>query len=167
MLKINILHLIVSCFAGATAFLLLREARGRSLPPGQLFTAVPFAMATATLLLAMEAPETREPRLWLAALVAGIALGAARGSFLKLQLDRMYARLRLPSGRDGLRAACLLALCALVAFGAALVSLRDPALEIGATSAVAACAGYLSGRAVALWSRSLSAPHQTLRHILP
>lgn len=167
MLKLNILHLLVASTAGATIFVLLREARGRSLSPGQLFTVVPFALATAMLLLAMEEPATRQPRLWVAALVVGLPIGAARGAFLRLQLDRMYTRLRLPNGRDGLWAACLLALCVTVAFGAALAGLPDPTLEIGATSAVAACAGYLGGRAAAVWWRSLTAPHQTLHHTSP
>ena len=165
--KLNILHLIVACTAGGAIFVLLREARGRSLPPGRLFTPVPLALTTAMLLIAMEAPETREPRLWAAGLVVGMALGAARGVFLTMQVDRMYSRLRLPKGRDGLWAACLSALYIAVAFGAALAGVPNPALEIGATSAVAACAGYLAGRAATLWRRSLSAPHQTLHHIPP
>jgi len=94
LLKLNILHLIVACTAGATIVVVLRESRGRSLPPGQLFAAVPFALATAMLLIAMEATETREPQLWVAGLVVGMALGVARGSFLSMQLDRMYSRLR-------------------------------------------------------------------------
>ncbi len=166
-LNVNILHLIVISSAGVTILPLLREARGRSLPPSRLFGAVPFALATATLLLAMGAPETREPRLWLAGLLVGTVLGAVRGSFLRFQLDRMYSRLRLPKGRDGLWAACMLAFCTLVSFGATLASLPDSALEVGATSAVAACAGYLTGRAAALWRRSLSAPHQNLHHFPP
>ncbi|TAJ85652.1 MAG: hypothetical protein EPO41_26975 [Reyranella sp.] len=164
--KLNILHLIVVFLACATIFTLLREARGRSLPPGQLFTSVPFALATAILLLAMANPETRQPRLWLAGLAAGIAIGVARASYLTLQLDRMYSRLRLPKARDGLLAACLLALCVIVALGAAL-ALSDPTLEVGATCAVAASTGYLSGRAITLWRRSLSAPHHTLHHTSP
>lgn len=167
MLKINILHLIVTSAAGVTILPLLREARGRSLPPSRLFSAVPFALATATLLLAMGASETREPRFWLAGLFVGIVLGAVRGSFLRFQLDRMYSRLRLPAARDGLWAACMLAFCTLVALGAPLANLPTPALEVGATSAVATCAGYLTGRAAALWRRSLLAPHQNLHHIPP
>lgn len=164
-LKLNILHLIVISAAGVTILPLLREARGRSLPPSRLFSAVPFALATAMLLLAMGAPETREPSIWLAGLFVGIVLGAVRGSFLRFQLDRMYVRLRLPNGRDGLWAACILAFFTLVAIGAPLANLPNPALEVGATALVAACAGYLTGRAVALWRRSLSAPHQTLHQI--
>lgn len=167
MLKLNILHLLVASTAGATIFVLLREARGRSLPPGQLFAALPFALATAMLLLAMEEPATRQPRLWVAGLVVGLAIGGARGFFLTFQFDRMYTRLRLPNARDGLWAACLLAFCVTAAFGAALAGLPDPTLEVGATTAVAACAGYLGGRAASVWRRSLTAPHQTLHHTSP
>jgi hypothetical protein len=166
-LKLNVIHLIVTCSAAAAIFASLREARGRSLPPLQLFSAVPFALAAAALLLAMGAPETREPRLWLAGLFVGIGLGAVRGSFLKFQLDRIYSRLRLPNGRDGLWAACLLAFRTLLASGAGLANLPSLALKVGAAGMVAACAGYLTGRAAMLWRRSLSAPHHTLHHFLP
>lgn len=166
-LRLNILHLIVTCCDGAAILALLREARGRTLPPVQLFNAVPFALAAAALLLAMGAPETRAPRLWLAGLVVGIVLGAVRGSLLKLQLDRMYSRLRLPNGRDGLWASCVMAFCTLLAFGAGLANAPNPAFEVGAAGMVAACAGYLTGRAATLWRRSLSAPHHTLHHLLP
>lgn len=165
--SLNILHLIVASAAGATIFMLLREARGRSLPPGQLFAALPFALVTAMLLLAMQSPDSRQPLLWLAGLAAGMAAGVARGLFLTLQLDRMYSRLRLPNGRDGLWAACLLAISAVAAVGASLAGLGNPIPEVGATSAVAACAGYLGGRAATLWRRSLTAPHSTLHHLSP
>lgn len=153
--------------AGATIFMLLREARGRSLSPGQLFAALPFALVTALLLLAMQSPDGRQPILWLAGLVLGIAAGVARGLFLTLQLDRMYSRLRLPNGRDGMWAACLLAVSVLAAFGASLAGLTNPLPEVAATSTVAACAGYLAGRSTTLWRRSLTAPHSELHHSSP
>lgn len=167
MLKLNILHLIVAATAGTTIFMLLRESRGRSMSPGQLFAALPFALVTAMLLIAMQSPDSRQPLLWLAGLAVGIAAGVTRGLFLTLQLDRMYSRLRLPNGRDGMWAACLLALSVLAAFGASSAGLPNPILEVGATSAVAACAGYLVGRAATLWRRSLTAPHSTLHHSSP
>lgn len=162
MLKPNILHLIAALAAGVTIWTLLREARGRSLTPGQLFTALPFALATAILLLAMQSPDSRQPMLWLSGLVAGVVVGVVRGLFVTLQLDRMYSRLRLPNGRDGLWAACVLTVALLAAFGASLAGLGNPIPEVAATSAVAACAGYLCGRAGTLWRRSLTAPHSAL-----
>lgn len=162
MLKPNILHLIAAVAAGVTIWTLLREARGRSLPPGQLFAALPFALATAILLLAMQSPDSRQPMLWLSGLVAGVVAGVVRGLFVTLQLDRMYSRLRLPNGRDGLWAACVLTVSLLAAFGASFAGLGNPIPEVAATSAVAACAGYLCGRAGTLWRRSLTAPHSAL-----
>lgn len=102
----------------------------------------------------------------MAGLFIGIGLGAVRSSFLKFQLDRIYSRLRLPNGRDGLWAACMLAFCTFLASGAGLANLPSPVLEVGAAGMVAACAGYLTGRAATAWRRSLSAPHRTLRHFL-
>ncbi|MFN4018616.1 MAG: hypothetical protein ACK4JB_24990 [Reyranella sp.] len=167
MLKINILHLIVTVSACVTILPLLREARGRSLPTSRLFGAIPSALATALLLLAMATPDTREPPISLAGLLAGVAVGAVRGSFMKVQVDRMYSRLRLPHGRDGLWAACTLAFSTFVALGVPLGPLSSPVAEVAATGLVAACAGYLTGRAVVLWRRSLSAPHQSLHHSPP
>ncbi|MCC8428483.1 hypothetical protein [Reyranella aquatilis] len=158
----NILHLIAALAAGATIYLLQREARGRSLSPGQLFAGLPFALVTALLLLAMQSPADRQPVLWLAGLAGGTAAGVIRGLFLTLQLDRMYSRLRLPNGRDGLWAACGMAAFLVAAFAAALAGPAIPFVEPGATGAVAACAGYLVGRAGTLWRRSLTAPHSTL-----
>lgn len=158
----NILHLIAALAAGATIYLLQREARGRSLSPSQLFAALPFALVTALLLLAMQSPADRQPMLWLAALAGGTAAGVIRGLFLTLQLDRMYSRLRLPNGRDGLWAACGMAAFLVAAFAAALAGPAIPFAETAATGAVAACAGYLVGRAGTLWRRSLTAPHSTL-----
>jgi hypothetical protein len=165
--NINILHLIVTVSACITALPLLREARGRALPAGRLFGGVPFALGTAVLLLAMATPETRGPQLWLAGLAAGAALGGARGFFVKLQVDRMYSRLRLPNGRDGFGAACTLVLFKIFAIFAPLVDLSAPLGEVGATGLVAACAGYLTGRAAAIWRRSQTAPHQFLRPTTP
>lgn len=158
----NILHLIAALAAGATIYLLQREARGRSLRPGQLFAALPFALVTALLLLAMQSPADRQSMLWLAGLAGGTAAGVIRGLFLTLHFDRMYSRLRLPNGRDGLWAACGMAAFLVTAFAASLAGPAIPFVEPAATGAVAACAGYLVGRAGTLWRRSLTAPHSTL-----
>jgi hypothetical protein len=161
-LNLNILHLIATLAAGATIAMLLREARGRSLQPSRLFAALPFALVTAMLLLAMQSPDDRQPVLWLAGLAGGLVAGVVRGLFVTLQLDRMYSRLRLPGGRDGLWAACGLAAFLVAAFAVSLAGLASPLAEAAATGAVAACAGYLVGRAGTLWRRSLTAPHSTL-----
>jgi len=157
----NILHLLVLAGTAGAVVLFAKEARGRSLPPGRLFLAPLLALAAAVLLLAMPGPEARDPAPWLVGLVTGAILGTVRGAFARLQVDRLYDRLRLPRGRDGLWAALLLGAVALLAFGAGLLPDGMP-LEVAAATAAAACAGYLAGRAGSLWLRALSAPHHCL-----
>ncbi|MBL0897627.1 MAG: hypothetical protein IBJ17_02865 [Reyranella sp.] len=162
----NVLHLLVVAGAAGAVVLFRREARGRSQSPGQLFLAPLLALAAATVLLALPAPEARQPSLWLGGLAAGLAIGTARGALARLQVDHLWDRLRLPRGRDGLWAATMLGAIALAAFGAEVAPAFVPRasdLETAATVAAAACAGYLTGRAGSLWLRALNAPHHALR----
>ena len=166
MLKLNILHLLIACGALGAVAVLRREANGRSLPPGRLFTAPLLAIPAAFLLFALSAPEQRQPGLWAIGLAAGFVAGTARGIVLPLQVDRMWDRLRLSRARDGLWVACLLGAVALAAFGADVVPADLPwmvMLDGAAATAAAACAGYLAGRASSLWLRALRAPHSCLR----
>jgi hypothetical protein len=165
MLKLNVLHLMVAAGAFGAVAVLRREAAGRSLSFGRLFTAPLLAFAAAFLLLAMSEPQTRQPALWVGGLAAGLATGSARGIMLPLQVDRLWDRLRLPSGRDGLWAACLLGAVTLVAFSVDLIpsGLRwSDMFEVAASTAAAGCAGFLAGRACSLWLRAWNAPHSSL-----
>ena len=146
-------------------FHLDEEAAGRSLSFGRLFAAPLLAFAAAFLLLAMSEPQTREPVLWIGGLVAGLAAGTARGIMVPLQVDRLWDRLRLPSGRDGLWAASLLGAVALIAFSVDLVPANLPwsdVLAVTSSTAAAACAGFLGGRACSVWLRAWNAPHRSL-----
>jgi hypothetical protein len=166
MLKFNVLHLLVACGALGSVATQWREARGRSLTSSRLFMAPLLAVAAAFLLLALAAPGSREPTLWVIGLAAGLTAGAARGVLLPLQVDHLWERLRLPRTRDGLWVASLLGALALAAFGAELIPADLPwgdMLEIAASTAAAACAGFLAGRAGSLWLRALRAPHSTWR----
>jgi|FEC22Drversion2_1045045.scaffolds.fasta_scaffold00172_14 hypothetical protein len=165
MLKLNILHLMVAAGALGAVAVLRREAAGRSLSFGRLFAAPLLAFAAAFLLLAMSDPEARQPALWVGGLAAGLVAGTARGIMAPLQVDRLWDRLRLPSGRDGLWAASLLGAVALAAFSVDLIPANLPwgdLLEVAASTAAAACAGFLAGRACSLWLRAWNAPHSSL-----
>ena len=162
MIQPNVLHLLVVGGAAGAVVLFRREARGRSQSPGQLFLAPLLALAAATVLLALPAPEARQPSLWLAGLAAGAAIGTARGALARLQVDHLWDRLRVPRGRDGMWVAATLGAVALAAFGAELAP-GAAGLETAATVAAAACAGYLAGRAGSFWLRALKAPHHALR----
>jgi hypothetical protein len=160
--KLNILHLLIALGAAGCATTLLREARGRLLHPSRLFAAPLLAAVPALFLLAIVAPELREPRLWAAALALGALAGAARGFTMRLQVDHMWTLIRLPRGRDGLWAAAALGGFAALA---TLLTLAGP--EAGAYAALAAAgaaagAGHLAGRAIALYLRTATAPHRDL-----
>lgn len=165
MLKLNILHVLIAggAFGGIAA--LRREAKGRTLTPARLFLAPLLAFATTVLLLTVSLPSAREPALWGLGLAVGLVAGTARGSLLRLQVDRLWDRLRLPRARDGLWAGCLLAVLAIAAFGTEAMPGDLPwttAIELIASTVAAACAGFLAARSVSLWLRSLRAPHSNL-----
>ena len=164
MFNFNILHLLTVAAALGAALALRREVTGRSLTPGRLFLAPGLALTAAVLLLATTPPPLRHPNLWLAALAVGLVAGSARGLMAPLQVDRLWDRLRLPAGRDGVWVGYALALVTLVvlsldAAGIALSAWPDLAGNLLAATS----AGFLGGRAGSLWLRSLSAPHDTWR----
>jgi hypothetical protein len=166
MLKLNILHLLVATGALGAVAVLRREAAGRSQSFTHLFTAPLLAFAASFLLLAMADPSARQPALWIGGLAVGLIAGTARGVMLPLQVDRLWDRLRLPSGRDGLWAAWLLGAVALATFCVDLLPADLPwgaLLDVAASTAAAACAGFLGGRAGSLWLRTWNAPHSCLR----
>ena len=74
--KLNILHLLIALGAAGGASVLLLEASGRLLHPSRLSAAPLQAAIPALFLLAIVAPELREPRLWAAALALGALAGA-------------------------------------------------------------------------------------------
>jgi hypothetical protein len=162
----NVLHLLIASGVLGAVAMSRREAAGRSLTAGRLFVAPVLALLTSILMLALAGVQARAPGLWIAGLASGLAVGAARGIVVPLQVDRVWDRLRVPHARDGLWAGCLLGGLALGAFVAdvALASVPTRLVFDTATSAAAAgCAGYLAGRASSLWLRTLNAPHSTWR----
>ena len=82
--KFNILHLPIALGAAGCAGVVLREARGRLLHPSRLFAAPLLAAVAALFLLAVVAPEWREPRLWGVALAVGALAGLLAGRALAL-----------------------------------------------------------------------------------
>lgn len=162
----NILHLLVALGAAGCLLSVGREARGRLVAPARLLAPPLLAAAASLFLFALVPAALREPRLWLAALALGAVPGAARGFTLELQVDHMWTLLRLPHGRDGLWAARALAGLAALAVALALASgdaVDTAAYAALASAGAAAAAGYLAGRALALWLRTARTPHLDLR----
>ena len=160
--NLNVLHLLSALGAAGCAGVLVHEARGRLLRPSRLAVAPLLAAVAALFLLALVAPVDREPKLWAVALALGALPGAVRGFALALQVDHRSMLIRLPPSRDGLWTAAVLAALAV------LTAVFSPgAGETGAYGALAAAAataaaGYLGGRALALFVRTAHAPHRNL-----
>ena len=167
MVNLNILHLLIALGAAGCAGVLVHEAQGRVLRPSRLAAAPLLAAVAALFLLALVAPDDRAPKLWAVALALGALPGAVRGFVLTLQVDHRAALIRLPQGRDGLWTAAALAGLAVVTV---ILTLTDGgagthetgAYEALAAAAAATAAGYLGGRALALFLRTAHAPHRDL-----
>lgn len=160
--KLNILYLLIALGATGCAGALVREARGRLVRPSRLFAAPLLAAVAALFLLAIVSPGDREPRLWALALAIGMASGAVRGAAMPMQVDQMWTLIRLPRGRDGLWTAAALGVLAVLTVGLTLTDGETGAYEALAAAAAAATAGFLGGRAFALFLRTAHAPHRDL-----
>lgn len=160
--KLNILHLLIVLGAAGCAGVVLREARGRLLHPSRLFAAPLLAAVAALFLLAVVAPEWREPRLWGVALAVGALAGAARGFTMRLQVDHTWTLIRLPRGRDGLWMAAALGGLAFLTVALTLAGAETAPFEALAAAGAAAVAGLLAGRALALFVRTAHSPHRDL-----
>jgi hypothetical protein len=161
-IKLNVLHLLVALGATGCAGVLLREARGRLVRPSRLLAAPLLAAIAALFLLALVAPEDREPKLWALALATGAASGALRGLAMNIQVDHTWSLIRLPSGRDGLWTGAALAGLAMLTVVLGFTDADTGAYEALGAAAAAAMAGYLGGRALALYLRTARAPHRDL-----
>ena len=161
-IKLNVLHLLIALGATGCAVVLLREARGRLVRPSRLLVAPLLAAMAALFLLAVVAPVDREPKLWALALATGAASGALRGFAMNIQVDHTWSLIRLPSGRDGLWTATALAALAGLTVTLTFTNGDTGAYEALGAAAAAALAGYLGGRALALYLRTARAPHRDL-----
>ena len=100
---------------------------------------------------------------WGLALAAGAAIGVMRGVVMRIQVDQMWSLIRLPQAQCGGLAVSLIGLLvvALIASRIAGPAGADYLPTLGA--ALAWCAGFLGGRALAIASRVRRAPHFELR----
>jgi hypothetical protein len=156
----NILHLVVVLGAAGCIWLSLPEARGRSMKPARLFAVPLLAGLTALVLLLFALSEPLPRRATAAAFVLGLATGALRGWLMKLRVDQVLTRLRLPGGREGVGLP--------VAVGRGLLRAAGrrprPRLRVVFPSAAAiAGATYLLTRALVLSLRIRYSPHHDFR----
>jgi hypothetical protein len=107
---------------------------------------VPPALAVLTAVVLLIVSPGKRHELWIAAIVAGLALGAVVGAMLKVNQDHGRKLIRVPPVWDGAGAAALLLLLALVRFVTSSLMGR-PSRGFGVLAALATfLAAYLAAR---------------------
>ena len=95
----NLLHIVLLGFAVTCAYFTLGEMNHRSLRRPRLFAPVLFAAACALVFLLFHLGAKQPQWVFGAVLVGGLVIGTVRGFTLPLQIDHMFARVRLPRAR--------------------------------------------------------------------
>lgn len=158
----NVLHLVLLGCALPCARYTLSEMRHRPLPRGRLAAPALLAMACALMFLLFQLGSQWPPWTFLVALAAGLAIGAARGFTLQLQVDHMFDKVRLPRARGSFLVALVLVAAVLLEIGGAFAGASGQPFRLIAPEIVAACAGILTGRVMAIAIRWRGAPHVDL-----
>ena len=158
----NVLHVLLLVFALACARFTLSEWRHRSLTRSRLIAPVGLALACALVFLFFQAGSHRPPWLLAVALIGGLGLGALRGFTMRLEVDHMYERARLPRARGSFMVALALVLAVLIEIIGAFVGPAALLFRLAALEIAAACAGILTGRVFAIIVRWKGAPHVAL-----
>ena len=161
----NVLHLVLLVFALPCARFTLSEMRHRPLPRGRLAAPALLAMGCALVFLFIYLGSQRPPWVFAAALAAGLAIGALRGFTLQLQVDHMFDKIRLPRARGSFLVALGLVAAVLLEIGGSFAGPNGMPFRLIAPEIAAACAGMLTGRAVAIAMRWRGAPHVDLHRL--
>lgn len=151
---LNLLHLLAVLTIAGCLYALWREARGISQSRGHLMVAPPLAFGCVLLMIGLTEPDLQQPELLRAAIGGGLLLGAVRGWWMAIDIDPLWSTVRLPGGRDGFWVAILLAMVVVLVTAVPLVLPQSEYYVPYGTAAVAAGAGFISTRAVAVYLRS-------------
>jgi hypothetical protein len=161
----NLLHLVLLVCALPCARYTLSEMRHRPLPRGRLAAPALLAMACALVFLLFHLGAQRPPWIFIAALAGGLAIGVLRGFTLQLQVDHMFAKVRLPRARGSFLVALGLVAAVLLEIGGSFAGSAGLPFRLIAPEIAAACAGMLTGRAMAIAMRWRGAPHVDLHRL--
>ena len=132
--KLNLLHILLVVSAAGCLGFAWRENRRRTVRLAKLFWSSWFAVATALLLVFFQIGMKQPGWPFLAALVAGLAVGGLRGAIMKLEVDEYWLIVR-PVGRRTL--VWVAALGITWRFGATLVATAGGGLMLGRALAMA------------------------------
>lgn len=156
---LSLSNLLTLLMAIACLGSLAQQSRGEIVRLWKLAVPPTIAVGEALVLLAsvFEATIVHDAE-WLLAALAGAAAGRMRGWSLPLMVDQTWRLVRLQRTVDAIVAAFCLIVVSLIDFASA--ALEAPILPTDVTAALAALfAGYIGGRAVAIFIRAQRQPH--------
>lgn len=159
---LNLLHLALLVGAILCVRLAAGETGGRCLRRSRLAWPAVVAMACAGIFLLFHVGLRQPPWTFGIALAVGLVAGAALAIPMPLEVDHMFERVRLPSGRCTVAAACLLAVAVALEIAGSVLGAPGALLRLAAPPLAAASAGALAGRSLVIALRCRRAPHVML-----
>src|SRR4030095_1468753 len=161
----NVLHLVLLVFALPCARYTLSEMRHRPLPRGRLAAPALLAVGCALVFLFIHLGSQRPAWMFVAALAAGLAIGALRGFTLQLQVDHMFDKVPRPRALGSFLVALGLVAAVLLEIGGSFAGPNGLPFRLIAPEIAAACAGMLAGPAGGMARRWRRAPHVALHRL--
>lgn len=141
-----------------------REVEKKPLRHWHLYAPALAAALTSLVPLLLLLPLTgQRVVVWMLGFAAGFAIGLLRGAIMRIQVDQMWALVRLPHAKCALIAVVLLGLLVAGRLAADLVGPLGVPYQLPLTAAIAWCAGFLGGRTAGVVGRLRRAPHVELR----
>jgi hypothetical protein len=154
-------HLFGALLAIAGLWAIRFELKRDAVPKWRFF--LPAALILLCSLALLGGLSSRGRGIWLIALIVGVPSGSVRAVWLLMRADQAARLVRLSPVRDGVVAAFAAVAFAMIDAGVVFRVAEGAAPSPLFAAAVALCAGYLSGRAIVIRSRSESAQHRDLR----
>ena len=136
------------------------ELKGNAVPLWRFF--IPALAILLCSLALLGGLSSRGRGLLMVALILGVASGSARAGWLLMRADHASRLVRLSRVRDGVWVAFAAVVFAMIDVGVTFRVAEGVAPSPVFAAAVALCAGYLSGRAIVIASRSRSAQHRDM-----
>jgi hypothetical protein len=161
----NLLHLVLLVCALPCARYTLSEMRHRPLPRGRLAAPALLALACALVFLLFHLGSQRPAWTFAVAFTGGLAIGALRGFTMQLQVDHMFDKVRLPRARGSFLVSLGLVAAVMLEIGGSFAGPNGLPFRQIAPEIAVACAGMLTGRAMAIAMRWRGAPHVDLHRL--
>ena len=159
---LNLLHLVMLVGVLTCVRLAASDLHSRSVRRSRLAWPAVLALACSAIFLLFHVGLRQPPWIFGLALAVGVLAGVARGALVPLEVDHMFERVRLPPVQVTLAATLVLAVAVALEIAGAVLGPPGLVLRHVASPLAAACAGFLSGRAVVIALRCRRAPHAVL-----